>query len=102
MAFEDLHPRAKEYMDSLASRVLAGTHTDQIVRFSGDINDPRARIVQTSAGSEEDNVIFMEGYASGDAFNRLVVKGYLQGSWVSADTWEGKIDETGIAAYQAG
>lgn len=102
MAFEDLHPRAKEYMDSLASRVVAGTHKSKVTRFSGDINDNRSRIIQPSAGSEEDNIIFMEGYAAGDAFNRLVVKGYLKGSWISADTWEGEIDESGVAAYQAG
>jgi hypothetical protein len=102
MAFEDLHPLSKQYIDNLAAHVVDGTHGTAIVRYSGSIEDARSRIVQTSAGSEPDNTIFMEGYSAGDAFQRLVVKGFLKGGWISSDTWEGVIDESALEAYRAG
>ncbi len=102
MAFEDLHPKSKEYIEGLANNVVAGTHKVDVIRYSGSIEDPRSRIVQPAVGKGEDFVILMEGYSAGDAFNRLIVKGLLQGTWVSSDTWEGTVTDTAIEAAKAG
>jgi hypothetical protein len=102
MAFEDLKPMSKQFIEDLVSHVEAGTHTTDITRFSGDLEDRRARIVQKSAGTEPDYTLFMEGFSAGDAFQYLIVKGLVKGEWVSADTWSGKVDDSAIAAYQAG
>jgi ABC-type taurine transport system ATPase subunit len=102
MAFEDLHPLSKQYIEDLASHVVNGTHTKDIVRYSGSTEDPRSRIVQATAGTEPDYVIYMEGFSAGDALQRLVVQGFIKGSWVSSDTWEGTVEDSALDAYRAG
>jgi hypothetical protein len=102
MSFEDLHPKSKEYIEALTTNVIAGTHKPDVIRYSGDVSDPRSRIVQPPIGSGEEFIILMEGYSAGDAFNRLIVKGLLQGSWVTSDTWEGTVTDTAIETAKAG
>jgi hypothetical protein len=102
VAFEDLTPQSKEYITALAANVDGGTHTPNIVRYSGNIEDPRSRIVQKSAGTEPDYMIVLEGFGAGESFQRLVVKNLLKGGWVSPDTWEGVVDDSAMAAYRAG
>lgn len=103
MAFEELHPQSKEFISALAANVDAGTHTPNIVRFSGSTEDPRSRIVQKSAGSAPDFVIMMEGYAAGDSFQRLIVKQLLKGEWLGGgETWEGAVQDSAMEQYRAG
>jgi hypothetical protein len=101
MAFDELHPLSKEYIEALAGNLDAGTHGNQITRFSGSTEDPRSRIVQKSAGDAEDYTHWLEGYSAGDAFQRLVAKGYLKGSWISPDTWEGTIEDSALTEYRS-
>jgi hypothetical protein len=102
MAFEELTPLSKQYIEDLASHVEAGTHTAEISQVSGNLEDRRSRIVQTSAGTEPAYTLFLEGFSAGDAIQRLIVKGYLKGGWVNADTWSGVVDDSALAAYRAG
>jgi hypothetical protein len=103
MAFEDLTPQSREFITALASRVADGTHAPEIVRYSGNISDPRSRIVQKGAAGNEDYVMFLEGYSAGDSFQRLIVKGLLKGGWVEGgEVWEGAVDESAVEAYRAG
>lgn len=102
MTFEALHPLSKEYIETLCGNVEAGTHTTKVVRLSGSINDARARIVQRSVGSAEDLTIFLEGYSSGDAFQRLIARGFLKGEWVDPDTWEGTVEESALTEFRGG
>jgi hypothetical protein len=102
MAFEDLHRLSREYILALTTNIDAGTHTADIVRYSGSIEDPRSRIVQAGANGGPPHEIILEGYSAGDAFQRLIVKGLIKGSWVSSDTWEGVVDESALEAYRAG
>jgi len=101
MAFEDMPPRSQTYINALTANVIAGTHKAEFSRFSGDVSDTRSRIVQPSAGSEPEFVLYMEGYGAGDDFMRLVVKGFLEGGWVTSDTWEGKVTEKAVETYKA-
>ena len=101
MSFDELHPLSREYIEALCGNVEAGTHSPNVLRLSGDVNDPRARIVQKSAGAAEDHTIFLEGYASGDAFQRLIARGYLKGQWTDPDTWEGTVDESAMEQFKA-
>lgn len=102
MAYEDLHPQSKEYIDALVANIEAGTHTAKIIRYSGSSDDPRSKIVQKSAGAAPDHVIFLEGFASGDSFQRLVGRGMIKGSWATPDTWEGAVEDSTLEAYRAG
>ncbi len=109
MPFEALQaetaPSAKlsfAYIMALAGNVEAGTHSTEVTRYSGSINDPRARIVQKSTGEAEDHTIFLEGYASGDAFQRLIARGFITGEWADPDTWQGTVDETALTEYRGG
>ncbi len=101
MAFDELHPLSKEYIETLCSNVEAGTHTTKVTRLSGSINDPRARMVQEGS-SAEDLIIYLEGYASGDAFQRLIARGFLKGEWVDPDIWEGEVDESALTEHKGG
>jgi hypothetical protein len=102
MPFDELPELAQEYITTLATNVVNGTHTPTVTRYSGDINDPRARLVQEATGDNEDYTIYLEGYASGEAFQRVIAKGYLKGGWADADTWQGEVDETAISQIKAG
>lgn len=102
MPFDELHPLSKEYIETMCGNVEAGTHTNKVTRLSGSINDPRARIMQESAGDAEAHTIWLEGYASGDAFQRLIARGFLKGEWVDPDTWEGEIDESAMTEFKGG
>jgi hypothetical protein len=102
MAFDDLQPLSRQYISDLAGNVVNGTHTAQIVRYSGSLEDARSRIVQASAGTAPEHTIYLEGFASGDAFQRLVVKGLLSGSWTSAEVWEGSVQDAALEAFRAG
>jgi hypothetical protein len=101
MAFDNLPDRPKEYITVLTSNVINGTHTTKIVRTSGSINDPRSRVTQKAVGDGEDFTIFLEGYGAGEAFNRIIAKGYMSGGWADADTWEGEIEDTAVEEYKS-
>jgi hypothetical protein len=100
MAFDDLHPLSREYIEALAGNLDAGTHANTVIRYSGSGEDPRSRIVQPATGGGDDFTLFMEGYSAGDAFQRLVARGYLKGSWVSPDTWEGTIEDSALTDFR--
>ena len=100
MTFDALHPLSKEYIETMCGNVEAGTHTVKVLRLSGSINDARARLVQKSAGSADDITIYLEGYSSGDAFQRLIARGFIKGAWVDPDVWEGTIDDSALAEYR--
>jgi hypothetical protein len=102
VAFDNLIPQSREYITTLAGNVIAGTHTNKITRLSGSVNDPRARIVQKATPGNTDYTLFLEGYGSGEAVQRLVVKGYLTGEWADVDTWEGTVEDSAITEMQAG
>jgi len=102
MAFEDLTPLSKQFIEDLSSHVEAGTHTVDITRYSGDIGDSRARIVQKATAANPDYTLYFDGFTAGDAFQRLIAKGLLKGKWDSADTWSGTVDESALTAYRAG
>ncbi len=99
MAFDDLRPVAKDYITQLAGNVANGTHSATIIRSSGSVNDPRDRITQKSAGESPDHVIYFESYASGDAFQTLIVRGYIKGEWLDPDTWQGEVQEKALTEY---
>lgn len=100
MAFDDLRPVAKDYITQLAGNVVNGTHTTSIRRESGSVNDPRDRITQKSATGGQDHVIYFESYASGDAFQTLIVRGYIKGEWLNPDVWEGEVQERALEEYR--
>ena len=102
MAFEDLLPQSAEFITALAKNIDDGSHGKEIVRYSGSVNDPRSRLVQTADGDGEAFEILMEGYGAGDAFNILIGRGFIQGGWIDADTWQGEIDDSAVEAYRAG
>lgn len=102
MAFDDLHPVSKQYIEAMAANIEAGTHTADIIRYSGTVTEPRARIVQAAAGGGEGFTIWLEGYASGDAFNRLIAKGFIKGGWADAEVWEGAVEDSALETYRAG
>lgn len=102
MAFDNLPPQSQEFIKTLAGNMEAGTHTATVTRFSGDVSDPRSRLVQKGAPGNDDYVMVMEGYGAGDALNRVIAKGYLKGGWISADTWEGEIDESALEELRKG
>ena len=66
MAFDDLHPLSKEYIETLAANIEAATHGADVIRYSGDLDEPRARIVQKAVNEGEDFVMWMEGWSAGD------------------------------------
>ena len=102
VGFENMLPQSIQFITALAANIDAGTHTKEIVRYSGSVNDPRSRLVQTAVKGGSDFEILMEGYGAGDAFNILVSRGYLKGGWVDADTWEGEVNDTAVETYRAG
>jgi hypothetical protein len=102
VAFDILPPQSQEFIKALAGNIEAGTHLPQVTRYSGDSTDPRSRLVQKAVPGGQDYVILMEGYGAGDALNRVIAKGYLKGSWISADTWEGEVDPSALEEYRKG
>jgi hypothetical protein len=100
MAFDDLRPVAKDYITQLAGNVANGTHESKIIRVAGSVNDTRDRIIQKSTAGGEDHVIFFDSYASGDAFQTLIVKAYIKGQWVDPNTWEGDVLEHAVEEYK--
>ena len=102
MAFDNLPPQSQEFINTLVANIEAGTHVANVTRFSGDVNDPRSRLVQKAAQGGDDFVLYMEGYGAGDALNRVIAKGFLKGGWVSADTWEGEVDDSALEEYRKG
>jgi len=102
VAFDNLPPQSQEFIKALAGNVEAGTHLSEVTRFSGDVSDPRSRMVQKAVPGGEDHVILMEGYGAGDALNRVIAKGYLKGGWISADTWQGEVDESALEELRKG
>lgn len=104
MAFEDLNltPLSKQYIEDLSSHVVAGTHTPEITRYSGSLEDARARLVLKATKGNPDYTLFLDGFSAEDAMQRLIVKGLLKGGWESADTWSGTVDESALAAMRAG
>lgn len=102
MAFDILPPQSQEFIKTLAGNIEAGTHVAQVTRYSGDSTDPRSRLVQKAIEGGQDHVIVMEGYGAGDALNRVIAKGYLKGGWVSADTWQGEVDDSALEEYRKG
>lgn len=101
VAFEDLHPQSRQFIQALSAHIHDGTHSSNIIRYSGDTSDPRSRIIQKSLGTEPDHIIYMEGYSAGDSFNRLIGRGLIKGGWVSADTWEGTVEPSAVETYSA-
>ncbi|MFN2115089.1 MAG: hypothetical protein ACK2T6_05200 [Anaerolineae bacterium] len=101
MPFDILPDRPREYITVLTANVVNGTHTPKIVRSSGSINDPRSRVTQEAVEGGEPFVIFLEGYGAGEAFNRIIAKGYMTGGWLDADVWEGQIDPSAIEEYKS-
>jgi hypothetical protein len=101
MAFDDLRPLARDYITQLAGNVVGGTHTADITRSSGGINDMRDRLVQKSAGQAEDHIIYFESYSSGDAFQTLIVRGYIKGEWLDPNTWQGAVQDSALEQYSA-
>ena len=99
MAFDVLPEPAKGYITQLAGNLANGTHTADVTRFSGTVNDPRARIVQKAVEGGEDFTLYLEGYAAGEAFQRILVKGFMTGDWLDSETWEGKIDQSAVDEY---
>jgi hypothetical protein len=102
VAFDTLIPQSREYITALAGNVVAGTHTPNFHWHSGSVNDPRARIIQKATPGNTDFTLFLEGYGSGEAVQRLIVKGYLTQQWVDVDSWDGVVQDSAISEIQAG
>jgi hypothetical protein len=102
VAFDTLIPQSREYITALAGNIAAGTHTTEIRRLSGSVNDPRARIVQKATAGNQDFTLYLEGYGSGEALLRLVAKGYLKGEWSDVDTWDGTVEDLAVTEFNAG
>lgn len=101
MPFDNLPDRPKEYITALAGNVANGTHTTKLLRSSGSVNDPRSRVVQTAVEGGEDFTIYLEGYGAGEAFNRIIAKGYMSGGWLDADVWEGEVDASAVEEFKS-
>ena len=102
MAFDNLIPQSREYITVLAGNVVAGTHTNTIAWHSGSVNDPRARIIQKATPGNTDFTLFLEGYGSGEAVQRLIVKGFLTQQWTDVNSWDGTVQDSAITELQAG
>jgi hypothetical protein len=102
VAFDNLIPQSRDYITALAGNVAAGTHSNKFTWRSGSVNDPRARIVQKATAGNEDFTLFLEGYGSGEAVQRLIVKGFLTQQWTDVDTWEGEVQDSAVTELQAG
>lgn len=102
MAFDTLIPQSREYITALAGNIVAGTHTNEITWHSGSVNDPRARIVQKATGGNDDFTLYLEGYGSGEAIQRLIVKQFLTQEWSGPDSWDGVIQDSAVTEMKAG
>ena len=100
MAFDDLRPLAKDYITQLAGNVVNGTHEATILRTTGGINDMRDRVVQKASTGGEDHMIFFESYSSGDAFQILIVRGYIKGEWLDPNSWQGEVLDHALEEYR--